>query len=263
MDKKRYIIITGIVAAAVAVALTILFYTILANDRPVISSLEAERDIVILGESCQIVCNATDPDSDELSYGWSADEGEIRGQGAVIDWIAPGSVGSYNITVIVMDSRGSAVTGHTTITVQQQKAPDFTLATLTGTIITMSELQGAPVVLTFWATWCPYCQRQVSYIEDVAQQIKGEIKTIAIDIGEDISTVQDFFGSEPTMIVALDGSKGTFVDYCETYKNTKHSIPFTLFVDSESVVKYIKLGAFANETALWDALHSVFGTTIP
>jgi len=261
MDKKRYIIITGIVAAAVA--LTILFSTMLANDGPVISSLEAERDTIILGERCQIVCNATDPDGDELSYGWSADGGEIRGQGAVLEWIAPGSVGSYNITVIVMDSRGSAVTDYITITVQQQKAPDFTLATLTGTTITMSELQGAPVMLTFWATWCPYCQRQVSYIQDVAQQIQGEIKIIAVDIGEDISTVLDFFDYEPAMIVALDGSKGTFVDYCETYNNTGHSIPFTLFVDSEGVVKYIKLGAFTDETALWDALHSVFGITVP
>ena len=261
MGKKTYIIITGIVAAAVALA--ILFYAMLANDGPVISSLEAERDIIILGESCQIVCNATDPDGDELSYGWSADGGEIRGQGAVLDWIAPGSVGSYNITVIVMDSHGSAVTSHTTITVQQQKAPDFTLATLTGTIVTISELKGAPAVLTFWATWCPYCVRQVSYIEDVARQIQGEIRFIAIDIGEDISTVQEFFDHEPTMIVALDGSKGTFVDYCETYRNTNHSIPFTLFVDSESVVKYIKLGAFTDEAALWDALHSVFGIAVP
>ena len=151
MDRKGYIIITGIVAAAVA--LTILFYTILANDGPVISSLEAERDIIILGESCQIVCNATDPDGDELSYGWSANGGEIRGQGAVLNWTAPNSVGSYNITVIVMDSRGSAVKDNITIKVQHQKAPDFTApAYFKGKFVNikLSEYLGKWVLLCFY-----------------------------------------------------------------------------------------------------------------
>lgn len=123
MNRKQYLIIVGIVA--VAVLLSILFYTMLGNHRPVITSLEAEPDRVLPLGSCQIVCNATDPDSDELSYGWSAAQGVIKmtGEGDTVTWTAPASVGSYNVTVIVRDSRGGAVTDYVTITVRTNRAP--------------------------------------------------------------------------------------------------------------------------------------------
>ena len=78
MNKKRYLLIMGIVAAVVLIS--ILFYTMLANHRPAITSLEAEPERVLHLGSCQIACNATDPDGDELSYRWSASGGNISGK---------------------------------------------------------------------------------------------------------------------------------------------------------------------------------------
>jgi hypothetical protein len=126
MNKTRYLIIVGIVVAAVALA--ILFYTILGNHRPVITSLVAEPAKILPRQSCQIVCNATDPDGDELSYGWSASGGTISGitiagEEATVTWTAPGSAGFYDVTVIVMDSCGSAVTDSVTITVRTNTSP--------------------------------------------------------------------------------------------------------------------------------------------
>jgi hypothetical protein len=69
------------------------------------------------------VCNATDPDGDELSYGWSAARGGITGEGATVTWTAPNSVGSYNVTVIVIDGRGGEVTKKVTIEVRANKPP--------------------------------------------------------------------------------------------------------------------------------------------
>jgi peroxiredoxin len=139
-----------------------------------------------------------------------------------------------------------------------QKAPDFTLPTLTGANITLSELEGTPVVINFWATNCPYCLEELPYFEAVAQGSEGAIKVIAINVGQSLSTVQTFFGEyEPTMIVALDTNGEVFVSYSEG-DNSRMYIPFTLFVDSEGIVQYIKVGAFQSETELWNALNSVF-----
>ena len=68
-------------------------------------------------------------------------------------------------------------------TPQPQNATDFTLPTLTGANITLSELKGTPVVLNFWSISCYWCRKQLPYLEDVAQQSQGEIEVIAINIG--------------------------------------------------------------------------------
>jgi thiol-disulfide isomerase/thioredoxin len=144
------------------------------------------------------------------------------------------------------------------------EALDFTLPTLTGANITLSELEGTPVVLNFWSISCSWCRKQLPYLENVAQQSEGEIKVVAINVGDSAATVQEFFGDyEPAMIVALDENREVFVNYCQNYDNSRGYIPFTLFVDSEGLVQYKKIGAFTSEAELWNTLHDVFGITIP
>jgi len=144
-----------------------------------------------------------------------------------------------------------------------QKAPDFTLPTMTGANITLSELEGTPVALNFWATTCPHCVVELPYFENVAQERAGEIIVVAIDVGQTISIVQNFFGDyEPTMTVALDGNTEVFQTYSQS-DNPRGYIPITFLIDSEGIVQHIKLGAFQSETELWNTLQDVLGITIP
>jgi len=136
---------------------------------------------------------------------------------------------------------------------------DVTLHIITWDETTLSTLKETPVVLNFWATWCNPCRMELPYLEAVAQESAGEIQVVAINVGESASTVQTFFGDyEPTMIVASDRNGEAFADYCQKYGNSRGGIPFTLFVDSEGIVQYIKIGAFQSETELWEALDSIF-----
>jgi hypothetical protein len=121
MNRRRYLIIVGIVVAAVA--LSILFYTVLADHSPVITSLTAKPERVVLFGSCQIVCDATAPDGNELSYNWSASGGRITGEGATVTWTAPLSVGSYNVTVKVTDGHGGEATDYVIIPVRTNSPP--------------------------------------------------------------------------------------------------------------------------------------------
>jgi len=124
MSKKRLTIILGIVVVVVVV-LVVVFDTLLANHHPAIASLIAPERVVPSG-SCQVVCSATDPDGDELSYNWSASAGELNGEGATVTWMAPNSLGSYNITVAVADGRGDEVTKQVVIEVRANRAPTIT-----------------------------------------------------------------------------------------------------------------------------------------
>lgn len=148
------------------------------------------------------------------------------------------------------------------------EALDFTLPTLTGANVTLSELEGIAVVLNFWSISCYWCRQQLPYLENVAQQTQGEIKVIAVNVVDNATTVHDFlqylFGVNQTaMIVALDENREVFVDYCQNYDNSRGYIPFTLFVDSQGMVQYKRIGAFASEEELWNALQDVLGITVP
>jgi hypothetical protein len=124
MNRKRYLVIIGIVAAVVLIS--ILLYTVLANHQPAITSLKAEPEGVPPSGSCQIVCNAKAPHGDELSYNWSASGGTITGEGATVTWTAPNSAGSYNVTVTVTDSHGGNATKKITIPVRANEPPTIT-----------------------------------------------------------------------------------------------------------------------------------------
>src|SRR3990172_1402449 len=68
-------------------------------------------------------------------------------------------------------------------------APDFTLDTLDGNKITLSELRGRSVVVNFWATWCPPCRAETPALEKSYEQYKDSGVVI---LGVDL-TNQDSF----------------------------------------------------------------------
>jgi hypothetical protein len=85
-----------------SVTLTILATIILlvigcapVNHSPIITSLQAEREVVSPSGSCQIECIASSTENGELSYEWQASGGNISGNGHTITWIAPKTMGTY------------------------------------------------------------------------------------------------------------------------------------------------------------------------
>jgi len=120
MNKGRYLIIVGIVVAVAVIA--VVLSTMLPNHRPAIAGLEATEKVVPNGK-CEIVCIVSDRDGDTLSYNWSASGGNISGTGAAVNWTAPDSLGSYNVTVTVTDGHGEEATKQVTIEVRANRAP--------------------------------------------------------------------------------------------------------------------------------------------
>lgn len=121
MNKKRLLIIIGIVVGVVVVA--VVLDTMLANHQPAITNLIAEPQRVLPGGSSQISCSAVDADGDELTYNWSASEGAIVAEGPTATWKAPLALGSYDISVTVSDDRSGEVTKTVTIEVRTNEPP--------------------------------------------------------------------------------------------------------------------------------------------
>jgi hypothetical protein len=80
--------------------------SVVANQSPQISSINADPQNLDYGEKSLITCIASDPDGDSLEYTWKADDGTITGGGPSITWTAPRKDGTFNITVTVADGKG-------------------------------------------------------------------------------------------------------------------------------------------------------------
>ena len=116
----------GIISVTV-LAVTILFIggCIPANQPPVITSLQAEPEMVLPAGSCQVECIASDPEGGELSYEWQASGGNISGEGAIATWAAPDEVGEYVVSVNVTDVDGNSATQSVNIVVRENRSPEI------------------------------------------------------------------------------------------------------------------------------------------
>lgn len=52
-------------------------------------------------------------------------------------------------------------------------APDFTVTDVNGKTFKLSALRGTPVVLNFWATWCPPCRAELPELQAGSQRLSG------------------------------------------------------------------------------------------
>lgn len=132
-------------------------------------------------------------------------------------------------------------------------APDFTLPLLDGRYISLSELRGKPVLINFWATWCPACRAEMPHLQAAYEEMKDSgLVLLSVDIGEDDVTVRQFMlRGGYTFPVPMD-SKG---EVSKTYQ--VQAIPTTFLVDREGIIRGIKVGAFRDKEEILAQLRAI------
>lgn len=101
-------------------------------------------------------------------------------------------------------------------------APDFTLQKLGGGTITLSEFRGKkPVVVDFWASWCPNCQRDMPNLNRFYEKYKDKVEVIGVNLQERESAVRDFIASRDISFpIVLDPFKRASNAFGIQYTNT-------------------------------------------
>ena len=133
------------------------------------------------------------------------------------------------------------------------QAPDFQLQSLDGQTVSLSNLQGKPVLINFWATWCSPCRSEMPYIQEIYEEWSDKrLVVLAINIGESSSTVAAFMQSNNlSFIVLLD----TKQDVAQRYNIT--GIPTTFFIDKDGIIQDKVIGAFQNKTQIENRLSKI------
>ena len=132
-------------------------------------------------------------------------------------------------------------------------APDFTLQTLDGDTLTLSDLQGKAVVLNFWATWCPPCQAEMPELQSAHDAYEsGGLVVLGVNQAEDRATVQAFLDERNLSFpVVLDSQ------YEASQLYQVNSLPTTFFIDRDGIIREIVVGQM-NAALLKQQVRSIY-----
>lgn len=122
-----------------------------------------------------------------------------------------------------------------------EMAPNFKLETLDGEKTSLEDHQGTPVIVNFWATWCPPCRAEIPDLQDIYEDKDVEILAVNLtetESGEgDIEPFMDDLDSDMDFPVLLDKDS----DVAETYNVMAY--PTSYLIDSDGHIQFIAMGA--------------------
>lgn len=114
-------------------------------------------------------------------------------------------------------------------------APDFTLSSLNGQQISLSQYKGKEhVLLVFGATWCPACRNEIPELKEVYNRYKDQaVKLLYIDIQESKEKLSAFADSHSIPYDILLDLTG---DVAKRYG--VYGIPHLALVDKSGAIYY-------------------------
>jgi peroxiredoxin len=119
------------------------------------------------------------------------------------------------------------------------QAPDFRLSALDSTTVHLTELRGLPVIINFWATWCPPCIHEMPELATRFKEHQQEgLVVLAVNAdGEKEKKIRQFAtGLSLPFPVLLDPRITTATAYGVI------QLPVTVFVDSAGVIRRVHAG---------------------
>ena len=118
------------------------------------------------------------------------------------------------------------------------QAPDFTLSDSQGNSVSLSDFQGAPLVVNFWASWCPPCRREMPSMERGAEWLRGfGARFITVNMGEDPDAVRRFLEKQGFSLPVLLDQDGTVASNWGV-----NGLPVTFVLDPAGRIAYQALG---------------------
>ncbi len=137
-------------------------------------------------------------------------------------------------------------------------APGFQLSSLDGKTVSLSELRGKPILLNFWATWCPFCQAERPLIQQIYDEWQNKgLVVLTVDIigsrsTETLDNLASFMrNNKYSFPVLLDVNQEVTKSY-----NIK-STPTNFLIDKNGVIREVRVGAFPSKAALQDSLNQL------
>lgn len=110
----------------------------------------------------------------------------------------------------------------------------------------LASLEGVPVVVNQWASWCPPCRAEFGFFARLAERYEGRVAFVGLNSRDDRGAAEQFLSEHPVSYPSV------FDEHAEQARSIGAGVgwPTTVFVDRSGEVVFIRRGGYADATAL-------------
>ncbi len=116
--------------------------------------------------------------------------------------------------------------------------PDFTGRLIDGSTTTLAEYAGKPLILHFWATWCPTCRLEAPAIESLSKD--AQVVTVAVESGDD-GEIGAFMNENGYTFPVLNDPDGSIRRHFKV-----KAFPTTFILDKNGEIVFSEVGYTSN-----------------
>jgi cytochrome c biogenesis protein CcmG/thiol:disulfide interchange protein DsbE len=131
-------------------------------------------------------------------------------------------------------------------------APDFTLQTLDGKSVSLSDYRGKPVVLNFWASWCNPCRQEFPLFREQLADHRGDYVMLGVDYRDIAADARKFVKQQRATWPTADDSSNAVV---KAYGIT--GVPQTFFIRPDGTIAERYYSEIRNAAELRTALAKI------
>ncbi len=143
---------------------------------------------------------------------------------------------------------GSSSNHATTGSTGSNAAPDFTISTLDGQSISMSDFKGQPVVVNFAASWCGPCEYEAPVLAAAYEKYKDQVVFLGIAVKDNESSQRAFAEKHGlTFPIGMDPAGNIGYSYQKAGNVSISAIPMTFFVDREGNIATYWVGPLTDK----------------
>lgn len=140
-------------------------------------------------------------------------------------------------------SHKSSATGRSGLRLVGNQAPEFSIPSYQGDQVVLSDIRGRPVVINFWASWCPPCRAESAMLESLWREYESAgIYFLGVNIQDSREAAEAYieeFGI--TFVNGVDRDGRVSIDYGVI------GLPATFFVNGEGVIVGRWVGAMSEQ----------------